>query len=343
MKSTLRIIFITILMLACGSVPARADIKVRVSVTFILNNNPEQSRPAGDIGTSTGFGAEVTYGNQVLAATGSGYQISVVEYLDIKPQPPAGNTGGYWYTLLARENRETIEAAALADKATWRWNENSINIYVNNSSSGQCSFVGGGKSISFGSTVGKGTVLHEIGHLFNLRHTHTGDYGTMPNPMDGVFKEADLGDGDGLPETANDNPNVNNRDQLSQALYLKNFADTTPAQQAVVNNAFENVMSYHNENLLLPVQMDLWTMNANRARLEFCDGRTWFVANGVDDGSSGDNAGAPFGSIGRSLQSLVSPNDVVLLRSGTYTLPPGGTITSACSLRATRGPVTLNR
>ena len=47
-----------------------------------------------------------------------------------------------WYILPARAKRAVIEAAALANQAAWRWSGNAINIYVNNSSSGQCSFVG---------------------------------------------------------------------------------------------------------------------------------------------------------------------------------------------------------
>jgi hypothetical protein len=342
-KPVFKAVGVFMLMLASGMAAARADITVRLSVKFIHNLDPANTGPGGNIGTAAGFAAEVDYANQVLDATGTGFRVSVLEYLDIRPQPPAGQSSGYWFTLPARENKLAMETGALADKATWRWNTGAINIYVNNTTSGQCSFVGSGSTITLGGTVSKGTVLHEIGHIFNLRHTHTGDYDTTPNPADGVFTSAHLADGDLLPETSSDNANISTRNQLSQALFSIGYASGTDAERRRVDSAFENVMSYHEENTLLPVQMDLWASNANGGRLEFCNGRTWFTANGGNDSASGDNANAPFESITKSLGSLVSPNDVVLMRGGNYSAPPGGTITAACTLRATRGPVTVTR
>jgi hypothetical protein len=338
-------------LLTASLATARADITVQVSVKFIHNNDPANTRPSGGIGTVAGFGAEITYGNAVLDATGRGYSLNVVEYLDIQPPPPAGQSSGYWYTLAARANRQTIESAALAAQAVWRWNPNAINIYVNNSSSGQCSFVGTGSSISLGGTVSTGTVVHEIGHIFNLAHTHAGDYTTNNNPPSGVFVASDLQDGDSLVETANDNPNISTNDQLSQALFgvpynqpaaPPNAPFATPAQRAVVDSAFQNVMSYHTEAVLLSVQMDLWTLNANGARLPFCNGRTWFVANGGNDGAAGNAATLPLATVSSGVSHVSSDTDIVLLRNGSYAAPVGGTISKPCTLRATRGEVIVH-
>ena len=122
---------IGLLLLLFAAPPANADITVRLSVKFILT--PGGTRPAaGNIGTTAGFDAEVSRGNRILAATGRGYSMQVVEYLDIQPPAPAGQDSDYWFKLDARSNRQTIENAALADQATWRWNGNAINLYVNN-------------------------------------------------------------------------------------------------------------------------------------------------------------------------------------------------------------------
>lgn len=123
--------------------------------------------------------------------------------------------GDHWFNLPARDTRQYIETTALAAQTTWAWNSGAINIYVNNTFSGQCSFVGNGSTIALGGTVGVGTVLHETGHFFNLQHTHALDYSTNTKPSSGIFTLSDLMDGDGLSETANDNPNIGSKDQLS--------------------------------------------------------------------------------------------------------------------------------
>lgn len=320
------------------STALHADITVLLSVKFILNS--DGTRPSGNISTIAGFDAEIARGNQILAATGRGYQLQVVEYIDIQPPAPGGQAADYWFNLPARANRATIEAAALAGQATWRWNGGALNMYVNNSSSGQCSFVGSGLSISFGGSVGAGTVLHEVGHFFNLSHTHAGDY--ADNSSTPPFTAADLRNGDNLGETPDDNPNITTRDQLGRAIYGNTYV-TNATQIAVVNNTYENVMSYHNENLLLPVQMNIWTLNANGARLGFCTGRTWFVANGGSDGASGANVGSPFATVTKGVSSVGGADDVVLLRGGSYSAPAGGSISKPCTLRATGGEATLQQ
>jgi hypothetical protein len=239
----------------------------------------------------------------------------------------------YWYNLPARSNRQTIETAALADQTTWRWHSGAINIYVNNTGSGQCSFVGGGSSISLGgSLVTQGTVIHEIGHFFNLSHTHAND------PTCPVAPPIQVADGDNLAETIPDH-NCLNRDSLSQSNFSgRVYAALTPAEQAQVDSSWLNVMSYHVEQILLPDQMDRWTTNANNPRLFACLGQTWFVAPFGSDGNSGTLPGAPFATIARAQASLELPNDVILMRSGVYNAP-ANRLNVPATYCATRGPV----
>ena len=270
----------------------------------------------------------------------------------------ASYENSYWFTLPARANRATIEAAATANptaKATWRWHETAINIYVNGSGSGQCSFVGDGLSVALGQEIfNRGTVLHEIGHYFNLLHTHAGDYPTNPNPPNETppraFDGDDLDDGDGLTQTPDDNPNITNRDQLSVALLgVPYFQPPSPpnapfadaVQRAVVDRTFSNVMSYHDEDLLLSVQMDIWNQHANIERLLFCNGRTWFVANEGNNGAVGTTTLTPLATLVEGINRRTTNNDVILLRSGTYLTPPGGTLSAPCTISATRGPVSI--
>ena len=333
---TIQLLLLALLVI---TLPARADVEVRVSVKFIKNF--DGSRPVNvnniDLSTSTAFAAEITYGNTVLAATGRGYKLRVVEYLDIQPPAPAGQAADYWYTLPARSNRSTFEAAAQADMATWRWNNNgALNIYVNNSSSGSCSFIGSGVSISMGSTIfTQGTIVHEIGHFFNLSHTHTADSDCSAGPYS-------VADGDGLAETIPDQ-NCLTRDQLSMANFGgRAYAALTAAEQAAVDTSWLNVMSYHQEERFLDIQMDYWATAANGQRSTVCSGRTWFTSTaGSDIFRDGLSPGQAFRTVGWSLAHVTAPDDVVLLRSGAYTAP--ATITTACTLCADRGAVTLTR
>lgn len=308
-----------------------ADVTVRLSVKFILSSTG--THPSGNAGTLALFQAEVDRGNAILAATGRGYRMQIVESFDIQPTAPAGQPANYWFDLPARSNRSTFENAAVANQALWRWSTTAINFHVNGSSSGQCSFVGNGNSISLGDNIGAGTVLHEIGHFFNLSHTHAGDYGD--NPSTPPYSAGDLADGDGLVQTANDNPNITNHDQLCVALFGHNYAAATAGERLAVDSSYENVMSYHNEDQLLPIQMDIWTQNANVGRINFVNGRTWFVSTGGNDTFfPGTSASLPFATVNRAVTAVSSGNDIILLRGGNFARPTGGTITKACTLRA---------
>ena len=318
---------LALLVLVGGIASLRADITVRLSVKFILNT--DGTYPSGGIGTNTGFQAEVDRGNTVLAATGRGYKLQVIEYLTIQPPPPAGQPANYWFTNDARSSRQAMESASIADPVSWRRNNaGALNLYVNNSSSGQCSFVGNGDSISLGQSISPGTVLHEIGHFFNLSHTHAGDLNcTNPPPYA-------LADGDGLSETVPDHNCLTTRAALMAAL--------PPALQAAVDTSWLNVMSYHQEDQFLGIQMDYWTDTGNHARQSVCSGRTWFVApDGFDIFRDGLSTGQAFQSVGWGLLNATIPDDILLLRTGTYAAPAN--ITTPCTLRATGGLVTLIR
>jgi hypothetical protein len=275
----------------------------------------------------------------------------VIEYIAIMPPAPPGQPANYWFTNSARTSRQEVETASINDPVTWRRNGNgAINIYVNDSSSGQCSFLNNGDSITLGKTVAPGTLLHEIGHFFNLSHTHANDPNctsfTPPMPL-----SAALGNGDGLSETLDDHP-CYDRDQLSIAHFNAPYTNLTAAQRTAIDGTFLNVMSYHEEDLLLDVQMDYWTAVANIQRNGACSGRTWFIATtGIDPILdpfilTGLEPGHPMRTLDFALNSpaldpLRSPDDVLLLRAGTYSAPE--LINTPCTLRATAGPVNLQR
>lgn len=337
MRTRFTLVTATLALLAlslAASRAMRADIEVRLSVKFIRDWDGNWPGPAPtnntDISTNQTFDAEVAHGNQVLRATGRGYRLRVVEYEPVRPSIPPGQSSQYWFNLDARTNRATIETAALQDPVTWKWNPNAINIYVNNTSSGQCSLLAsGGNAITLGAAIEGGTVVHEVGHFFNLLHTHVGDQDcdTNPPPV--------LGDGDGLAATVPDFHCFDTREALLAAL--------PPELQAAVDTSWRNVMSYHKAEQLLDDQMDIWTSFANVSRLYACSGRTRFVAPDGWDDQEGLLSFAPLATLIRALSLVATPGDVILLRTGTYETTPLGMITTPCTLRATRGPVTIVR
>jgi len=322
-----------------GATPLlHAEIEVWLSVKFILKLDGTRPSGPGDgisISNITDFRAEIDHGNQALARAARGIKLRVVEYLEIQPPTPEGTPSDYWFDLDARSNRGVIEAAALGDPATWRWHPGAINIYVNNTGSGSCSYVAEGTSIALGSTIyTRGTVIHEIGHFFDLKHTHVGDPPCRGTPP--YF----VGDGDGLSETIDDHACLT-RDELSRSNFNgRAYALLTASEQQALNTSFLNVMSYHIEEIFVPAQMDIWATNANHARLFACLGRTWFVAPFGSDASNGTMPQTAFATIARSLQSREGPNDVILLRSGAYTAP-GNRLNVPATYSATRGPVTI--
>lgn len=164
--------WLVMVMLGTACLPAQADIAIRLSVKFILSPPGTQlifQPGAGrfDVSTRAAIEARIVAANQTLEATGWGYYLKLVEEIDIQPQAPDGQPADYWYNIPARSERRTIEFSAFDQIGTpWRWNRNAINIYINNSQSGSCSFVGDGTSIALEALCESGMVPRRSGHKF---------------------------------------------------------------------------------------------------------------------------------------------------------------------------------
>jgi hypothetical protein len=332
-----------VLWLALASI-ATAEVELRVSIKVILgpsNEWPDNTNTVGPASDALNINSEqvlrdnIKASNLILARHAAGYRF-VLRDDTIYTLTGFANS---WFTGDARTAafRDSLEAAALADKPTWQWHDDSINIYLNDSRSGFCSRPGDNRSaITIGAGAYSTLIIHEIGHFVDLPHTHTGD-NDNDNPPD------DWADGDGFSETLPD-------DADATAAQINDRYDGTPQPfqpQEVRNDLIFNIMSYH-----IPQDRFVWhqreriieTFNGSRSAVAI--GRARFVQPGGNNGANGLTVANRLATIGRGVDISTTPNDAVLIRSGSYNANSEGlplVLTKPLTLSAWRGAVTISR
>ncbi len=354
------------------STPVRADIVVRISVKAVLNPATGLRQPGVSdlVFSNTVFGM-----NALLAKFGRGYRYEWVgnalievgglgqtntgpsQYYDVDfPDDPNGAT-----------LRQQFEANAIAHPVAYAWDTNAANLYIVHMGGRK-----GGSSSSFppdqltlllgNAPPGRGygkvyTVIHELGHHFNLRHTHQGqtylnaDHTACTNNCACALVIG--GNDDLIDDTIPDNECWHSQDDIAQGNYGMNYADLTTARQAAVDRVWLNIMSYHEgnqgtneDNLFTSDQLDRWTDSANHDRPAEVSGLTRFVdlnnACPAPIGSSAcvSGSGGPFPTVADGIASA-NDGDVVLIRAGHYNEQM--TIRKAITLRATRGDALLGK
>ena len=176
MKTHLLLLPLAALLLAT---PARADLQVRISVKFILGSSGQRpSNYTGGFGTSSigltnnqAIIDNIAYANELLRRAGRGYQYTLTEIQDV-------SGWSSFFNIPARNgpNKNALEDVATSNattRAQFFWRDNAINVYINNTSSGVCSFPDDGYSAIFiGSLAYDTLIIHESGHYFNLYHMH---------------------------------------------------------------------------------------------------------------------------------------------------------------------------
>ncbi len=334
-----------LLWLLCLATGVQGQIEWRVSVKFFTDASGNPPTGAGsNVNSPEAVTNRIAEANAILDARGRGYRYRIVEVVNISgSNNPKPATSTSWFSVAVNSgSQDDLDSKAKANKTRFSYNDNAINFYITGSSGGAnggyCSFPSEGQDVILVAQDSFSDVLiHESGHYFGLMHTFNSG-GVCKN---GVPQST--GD-DGISDTAPDYP-CGTRDDLAQAIYSKNYTALSIGQQAYVNSAWLNVMSYHSPgSLFTEDQMDVITDNSNHARRAVATGRTWFV----DKNSSclfpnGDSScslffGGPFKSIGDGLGSA-GGNDIVLIRSGVYDQPT--VIQQPVTLRATRGLVIL--
>jgi len=317
---------------------AQAQLQWRISVKLIADGagNPPPN-------AFNNISNEIVLANQLLDNHGRGYSFVMTEILPL--------TGvSQWYNIQARNdsNKLALQATARANPATYAWRNNAINLYVANSFSGVCSFPDSGDElILVGANAYRTLVLHECGHYFNLIHTHENEQ--FLNPDNSACTNACAcaqlipGDSDGVNDTAPDHECSNSEDAVALAAYGNFYTNLNANQQWLTRNTWQNIMSYHDQNVLSILtsdQLDRATDTANGLRIKVATGQTRFVAAWGDDANN--NPGTSSASRLRNVNTAVTranAGDIVLIAGGAYN--QSQPINKAVTIRATRGDVTL--
>ena len=149
-------------------------VSVRCSVKLILSSGG--ALPEGRWRTDAEVRDTFEKMNQVLEESGANWKLILTEV-------GRSQAASDFYTFSAR-NMRALETAAMADRDGYLWRDDAINIYVANvitDAGGVCSLPAGSPSrhvivINSVSILGGSEGwLHEVGHYFNLLHTHEGD------------------------------------------------------------------------------------------------------------------------------------------------------------------------
>lgn len=334
-----RLFFLCLLMAAlCNVVPdASAGVRWRVSVKVFTDANGNRPANAFDARIQ---GLIDDY-NDRLKIFGRGLQLELTEIVELGPDLD------FWFNREARNsaNRQELQDSATLFPGLYAYRDNSINVYVNNSSSGIC--CGGGNGLLFMGVPGStsSTMFHEIGHFMGLNHTQgEGCNGCCPDALGCC----DLPATDHVSDTILDVA-CWTRDEIATVNYGANDADITASQRGQVDNVWFNLMSYHQNDLpglrLTQGQIDRAGGVSNTDRDNIAANYFRFVSSTAgSDANPGLYPSLPIRSLAIAI-SAAGTSDTIAFSAGTYTRSSSSAyrITKACVLTSRGGNVRLRQ
>lgn len=343
-----------------GAAMASADITVRISVKAILN--PATGNRQSGV-TDLTFSNTVVGMNAMLQSYGRGYQLQWVGNALINVgglgQYNTGASQYYSVDFVNDPNGDTLkdqfEANAIANPATYGWDTTAVNVYIVNFGGANwnvCSFPGH-QIVLVNGTAGYATattLLHEIGHYFNLSHTFNGRQNLNSDNSactNGCSCAKFIGGGsDAVADTILDHDCWTSQSDIAIGNFGVSYNSLSAGNQAAVDRIWNNLMSYHGRQhpttLTTSDQSDRWTDSANSDRTAVRTGRTRFVASSGSDTTGDGSSGARYKTLAKGV-AVANANgaDIVLLRTGNYNEPQ--TITKALTIRATRGDALIGK
>ncbi|MGE0480370.1 MAG: hypothetical protein AB7Q17_07855 [Phycisphaerae bacterium] len=333
--------FLCCLGLTAQPAPADGVIQIPVSVKIMADPDTGEGPPGV---TSFLIANTIDDVNARMTEYSRGYRLVLVDPVTLvgaQFEAERPNPGYYYLQSITGLSRLEMESDAIANPELWAWNSGAINIYIKGSGSIRGLLCRHPESqilvIDDFHAGSDSAYVHMLGHFFGLCNTH----GCGCN-----CDECDDPESDGIADTLPDRPSWN-RENLAFLNFGTDYAHLTPAQQALVDNTLNNMMSYRIGGLtcnltsaftdyLTEGQLDRWADVASTTRLSACDGRTFFVQTGTGGFHTGRSSD-PFRRIDEGVAAATGGGDILLIRGGTYAETP--IISSPVTLRAPRGQV----
>ncbi|MCA8954956.1 MAG: VCBS repeat-containing protein [Planctomycetes bacterium] len=232
------------------SLSAQNALEARISVKRVLNSRGSSDWTLARIGLTFQRASD-------LFRRQAGIGLDVIEIVDI----PDSRRPSSWYDTYATRI-PGLESEARSDPSRYRWNVGAINVYLVGSidggnTGGTCSFAG--RDMIVVAAQDDATIAHEIGHYFNLRHTHANTEGSGGGCPGGAY-------GDCVADTPDDSKPPSPFDLAQHRAQFLAMARLRNYSQQQIDTVLGNLMSYHRGRSLTQGQASRARTTAMAAR-----------------------------------------------------------------------------
>ncbi len=139
--------------------PAWSQVYVRIHFNFVLSATGGRP-PTGDINTNAEINAQMEVANEILSNHISELRIENLGITNVS------GISGYYTASASDSDRDNLRSDALADKSTYNWRDDALNIYITAGAGSAISkFPSDNDIILVNQNIFDTTVAHEIGEF----------------------------------------------------------------------------------------------------------------------------------------------------------------------------------